>query len=173
MKENELVILMEEYRKLKEEQISRIGFRDNLIYVTLVAIGGIISFVLSNKIDYIVLLVIPWVCLILGWTYLVNDEKISSIGKYIKENLTNTIKPHLTQSPFGWENFHVNDNRRTRRKIVQLLIDEITFILPGAVAILTYCVFQISFSPFIITLMIFEGLLLLYLAIEIINYSKI
>ncbi|WP_187329296.1 hypothetical protein [Halomicronema hongdechloris] len=33
---------------------------------------------MSDPTHYYALLVIPWVCLILGWTYVVNDEKISS-----------------------------------------------------------------------------------------------
>ncbi len=37
---NALSIYLEEYSKLKDEQISRIGFRDNLIYVNLTAVGG-------------------------------------------------------------------------------------------------------------------------------------
>lgn len=57
---------------LKEEQKSRIGFRDNLIYVNLVAVGGILSFALSQLENKHGLLIVPVVCLILGWTYLGN-----------------------------------------------------------------------------------------------------
>ncbi len=62
-----------------------IGFRDNLLYVTLIAFGGIISYAMTAQSHYYAFLILPWVCIILGWTYVVNDEKISAIGKYIRE----------------------------------------------------------------------------------------
>lgn len=71
-----LDIHLREFDKLKSEQIARIGFRDNLIYVTIVAVGGILSFALTSLANYNALLLVPWATLILGWTYLVNDEKI-------------------------------------------------------------------------------------------------
>ena len=62
-----LGVYLREYDKLKDEQASRIGFRDNLLYVTLTVYGALIAFALSNP-DFIHgLLVLPWVCLILGW----------------------------------------------------------------------------------------------------------
>lgn len=75
-----LDIHLREFDKLKSEQIARIGFRDNLIYVTIVAVGGILSFALTSLANYNALLLVPWATLILGWTYLVNDEKIPPSG---------------------------------------------------------------------------------------------
>jgi hypothetical protein len=85
-------VYLQEYEKLKSEQTQRIGFRDNLIYVTLGVFGTVITFAVSSKANYYALLIVPWVCLILGWTYLVNDEKISAIGKYIRLTLAERIK---------------------------------------------------------------------------------
>ncbi|WP_424410253.1 hypothetical protein [Microcoleus sp.] len=42
-----------EYDKLKAEQTQRIGFRDNLLYVTLGLFGTIVSFAASNWANYI------------------------------------------------------------------------------------------------------------------------
>ncbi|NEO10247.1 MAG: hypothetical protein F6K51_33740, partial [Moorea sp. SIO3I8] len=110
-----LQVFMLEYEKLKEEQAQRIGFRDQMIYITLGIFGGILSFALSNKTNSYALLVIPWVCLILGWTYLVNDEKISAIGKYLRLTLTEKIKAQTghtdLESIFGWEIAHRSDRR--------------------------------------------------------------
>ena len=72
--EQTLQILLEEYRTLKAEQGNRIGFRDNLLYVTLGLFGAIASFALSSDENGPAFLVIPWVCFVLGWTYVVNDE---------------------------------------------------------------------------------------------------
>ncbi len=137
-----LEVYLQEYEKLKDEQTQRIGFRDNLLYVTLGVFGGVISFALSNKANHYALLVLPWVCLILGWTYLVNDEKISAIGKYIRLNLVEKIKEQTgntdIESVFGWEIAHRSDERRKRRKIQQMIIDEITFVLSGIVGLLAF-----------------------------------
>ncbi len=66
-----LWVHLNEYVKLKDEQIARLRFRDNLLYVTLVAFGGIISYaIMSDQTQYYyAFLVLPWVCLVLGWTY--------------------------------------------------------------------------------------------------------
>jgi hypothetical protein len=70
-KQQMLEVYLQEYEKLKDEQTQRIGFRDNLLYVTLGVIGAIIAVAIPNKANdnqanYYALLVIPWVCLILG-----------------------------------------------------------------------------------------------------------
>ena len=141
-KESILQVLLAEYDKLKSEQAQRIGFRDNLLYVTLGVFGGVVSFAVSNPSNYYALLVVPWVCLILGWTYVVNDEKISAIGKYIRYKLVDEIR-NLTGSKdletiFGWEIVHRSDYHRKRRKFEQLIVDEITFVVSGVIALLSF-----------------------------------
>jgi hypothetical protein len=131
-------VYLQEYSKLKDEQAKRIGFRDNLLYVTLGLFGGVLSFALGEKANPYALVVLPWVCLVLGWTYLVNDEKISAIGKYIREELVKKISKQADstnikniESIFGWEIAHRSDERRKRRKIEQLIVDEIAFVFSG------------------------------------------
>lgn len=115
-----LNIWLAEYEKLKLEQSKRIGFRDNLLYVTLGVYGGVASFAASNPANYYAFLILPWTCLILGWTYLVNDEKVSAIGRYIRLTLVKNIKEKTGEvapdSLFGWETAHRNDRRRTASK---------------------------------------------------------
>ena len=70
-------------------------------------------------------LLLPWVCLILGWTYLINDEKISAIGKYIRLTLIEKIKECIShhteiESIFDWEIAQRNGRGHRRRKIEQL-----------------------------------------------------
>ena len=120
-----MFVSVEEYDK-----IQRIGFRDNLLYATLGIFGAVVSFALSNPANTYALLVVPWVCLVLGWTYVVNDEKISAIGRYIRLILVEKVKDKLAypevESLFGREIAHRSDPRRGRRKIQQLVIDELT-----------------------------------------------
>ncbi|WP_315788875.1 hypothetical protein [Fischerella sp. JS2] len=145
-----LEVFLQEYEKLKDEQAQRIGFRDNLLYFTLGVFGAIISFAVSNKANYYALLVIPWVCLILDWTYLVNDEKITAIGKYIRLTLVEKIKEQTgntdIESIFGWEIAHRNDQRRRRRKIEQLTIDQITFVFSGISGLIAFWFFSTTTS---------------------------
>ncbi|NJN10091.1 MAG: hypothetical protein HC815_19695 [Richelia sp. RM1_1_1] len=172
-----LDIYLLEYEKLKEEQSQRIGFRDNMIYVTLGVFGGIVSFALSNKINYYALLVIPFVCLILGWTYLVNDEKISAIGRYIRLTLVEKIKQETTsneiESIFGWEIVHRSDKRRRRRKIEQLIIDEITFVFSGICGLVAFWILVQQHHWAIIFLCVMEMVLLIILGIEIFIYADL
>jgi hypothetical protein len=172
-----LEIYFKEYDKLKSEQAQRIGFRDNLLYVTLGLFGIILPFAVSNAANYYALLVIPWVCLILGWTYLVNDEKITAIGRYIRYTLTEKVKEQTghtdIESIFGWETAHRSDNRRKRRKIEQLIIDEITFVLSGMVALISFWLL-ISNAPLAVNILgVIEILLLLILGVEIFIYADL
>ncbi len=177
-KQQMLEIHLHEYEKLKEEQAQRIGFRDNMLYVTIGVFGAILSFALSGgKNNYYAFLVIPWVCLILGWTYLINDEKISAIGRYIRYNLVNKIQeldPDTNiESIFGWETAHRSDKRRLRRKIEQLVIDEITFVLSGIVALLAFWFLVSQPNGTIKILCVVELILLIILGVEILIYADL
>ncbi len=176
-KQKILDVYLQEYNKLKEEQARRIGFRDNMLYVTLGLFGAILSFSVSGQSNYYALLVIPWVCLILGWTYLVNDEKISAIGRYIRYNLVNKIQELNNntdlESIFGWEIVHRSDKRRLRRKIEQLVIDEITFVLSGITALVAFW-FLVSQPSLAVNICgVVELVLLIVLAVEIIIYADL
>ena len=136
-----LDVFISEYEKLKQEQIARIGFRDNLIYATLISLTAVVSIVADDTTRIPVLLVLPMVCIVLGWTYLVNDEKISAIGHYLRFSLSDKISELVKGKDsvlFGWEIAHRSDTRRVSRKIIQFLVDEVVFILPGVAAILVF-----------------------------------
>jgi len=172
-----LEMFFKEYDKLKSEQAQRIGFRDNLLYVTLTLFGTVISFALFNPSHYYALLVIPWICLILGWTYVVNDEKISAIGRYIRYKLVEKVKEHTgytdLDSLFGWEIAHRDDKHRRRRKIQQLIVDEITFVISGAIALSAFW-FLVSQPPIaVLVLSGIELLLLIVLGVEIWIYADL
>lgn len=170
-------VYLKEYEKLKSEQTQRIGFRDNLLYVTLGLFGTIISLAIANKANYYALLVIPWVCLILGWTYLVNDEKITAIGRYIRLTLVEKVKEYTGdpdfESIFGWEIAHRSDNRRRRRKIEQLIVDEITFVFSGVVALVAFWSLVSEVSVGVRVLGWIELILLIVLGVEIFIYADL
>lgn len=172
-----LEVYLQEYSKLKDEQNSRIGFRDNLLYVTLGLFGGISSFALSKPDNSYALLVLPWVCLILGWTYLVNDERISAIGRYLRQELVEKIKKLAgnsdSESFFGWEIAHRSDERRIRRKIEQWVIDEITFVISGAVALGVFWFLEPQLDLRVQIVVAVELVLLTILGVEISLYADL
>ncbi|WP_425443915.1 hypothetical protein [Streptomyces aidingensis] len=72
---------MLEYQAVKDEQRARIGFRDNLLYATLASMAAIIAVAVPSGERVPVLLLLPPVCVLLGWTYLVNDSNIWSTAR--------------------------------------------------------------------------------------------
>ncbi|ESA36630.1 integral membrane protein [Leptolyngbya sp. Heron Island J] len=176
--EHTLQILMEEYRVLKAEQSMRIGFRDNLLYVTLGIFGAIASFALTNANGYAALLVIPWVCLVMGWTYLINDEKITAIGRYVRYDLEKRVAALIGGAAdekylFGWETAHRDDPRRKRRKHTQLFVDQVTFVISGLVALVAFWLLTSSISVFAVILSAMEAVLLIVLGLRITDYADL
>ena len=178
-------LYLQEYTKLKDEQARRIGFRDNLLYVTLALFGTILSFALGEKANPYALLVLPWVSLVLGWTYVVNDQKISAIGRYIRYTLVEKVSDLRgkadegveVESIFGWEIAHRIDKHRRRRKIEQLIVDEIAFVVSGIVALVALAFWnremesQIHCSAQILGWI--ELVLLIILGVEIFIYADL
>jgi hypothetical protein len=132
-------VLLREYDALKAEQIQRISTRDNLIYATLLSMAGVAAATLQAGVPALLLL-LPPACVLLGWTYLVNDQKVSAIGGYIRHRLRPRLESHTGQPVFGWEAEHRRDRRRRGRKVGQLLVDLLTFVGPAAGAIVAYAV---------------------------------
>lgn len=131
-------LLILEYERIKDEQRARIGFRDNLLYATLASMAAVIAVAVQAGVA--LLLILPPVCLLLGWTYLVNDEKISAVGRYIRAEIAPRLQA-LTddQAPvFGWEVAHRSDPRRVSRKYLQLGVDMLTFCGGPVAAVLVF-----------------------------------
>lgn len=171
-----LDVYLNEFDKLKAEQIHRIGFRDNMIYVTLVSVGGVMSFATSETSHLVALLIIPWICCVLGWMYLVNDEKISALGRYIRRQLEHKIREQINMPEvviFEWEVAHRSDKRRVQRKIMQLLVDQITFCASGIISICAFWVMSPVKTTASITVSFIELVVLLILCYQIFIYADI
>jgi hypothetical protein len=164
-------LLLTEYQTVKDEQKTRIGFRDNLLYVTLTVVAAVIAAAAQAE-QSAMLLAIPPVCVVLGWTYLVNDEKISAIGKYVREDLG----PRLTQLAdaervFAWETAHRTDPRRRSRKAVQCAIDLSAFcVVPLAGLAVYWSAGQTS--PGLLVVSVLEALALGGLAAQVVAYAR-
>ena len=167
-------VLLNEYERIKDEQKSRIGFRDNLIYATLASMALVVGAALQGNGNSAMLVLMPPVALLLGWTYVVNDEKISAIGRYVRTDLG----PRLAElvegldEPFGWETAHRSDRRRLSRKYLQLLIDLLLFCVAPAAALVVYWSVGPVHAPVLIVSLV-ETAALAVLAFEIVRYADL
>ncbi len=164
-------LLLAEYQTVKDEQKTRIGFRDNLLYVTLTVVAAVIAAAAQAE-QSAMLLAIPPVCVVLGWTYLVNDEKISAIGRYIRDDLG----PRLTElaraeGAFRWETAHRSDARRRTRKAIQCAIDLLAFcVVPLAGLAVYWGAGQTSAGLLVVS--VFEAIGLVGLAAQVVLYAR-
>ncbi|MFI7409365.1 hypothetical protein ACIBU0_11935 [Streptomyces sp. NPDC049627] len=167
-------LLLAEYQTIKDEQKARIGFRDNLLYVTLAAVAAVIAASAQAK-QASMLLALPPVCVVLGWTYLVNDEKISAIGKYVREDLGPRLaalaEPGGGFQAFGWETAHRGDARRGSRKAVQTVVDLAAFCAVPLAALVVFWVDGGS-GGLMMALSVLEALAVAGLASQVVWYAK-
>ncbi len=175
MKVNNIEFLLVEYDKLKDEQHKRIEFRDHMIYLTLAGIGAVFSFALEKPALDIAFLVLPFMCIVLGWTYLGNDEKISSISNYIKNHLISNIQNNDNDSNrnSNWEQFLNADKKRNQRKFIQLIIDISVFCISGLVSVVCFFVLHPTTFWYHILLATIEVIFLLYLSYQFTLYADL
>ncbi|WP_329620022.1 hypothetical protein OG357_05305 [Streptomyces sp. NBC_01255] len=167
-------LLLVEYQSVKDEQKARIGFRDNLLYVTLAVAAAIIAAAAQAKQTAMLLALAP-VCIVLGWTYLVNDQKISAIGRYVHKELG----PRLTQlsgshgdfSAFGWEEAHRGDARRRSRKTFQCLVDLTAFCVLPLAGLLVFWTGRPG-GLLVIALSALEAIAVVGLGVQIVLYAR-
>lgn len=132
-------LLLVEYEKLKDEQRGRIQHRDNLIYTTIAAASAVIAAAIAARTLALALL-LPPVCVLLGWTYLANDAMVSAAGRYIRDQLA----PRLAEPSgaaelvFGWETAHRTGPRRRARKVMQLVVDLLAFCIAPMTALVAF-----------------------------------
>lgn len=171
-----LSIYLAEYEQLKLEQTHRIGVRDNLIYVMLTVFGTIVSYSLSAPEHYHALLILPWAALVLGWTYLLNDKKVSEIRNYLINNLTPNIRnsiDHKNDSILYWEKFSVEHQLRGLKKIFQLIINLIIFCLSGLSGLALYALKNPLLNNTTLAIIILGAFIMIILAIWFIFFADL
>lgn len=157
-------LALAEYKQIKNEQAARISTRDNLIYVTLVAIAGALTIAHSaHSPGY--LLLVPPVASTLGWTYLCNDHMITAIGRYVRQH------PALTA--MRWESDHPADRRRAVRKTIQLAVDLATFCGSALAALTTFWLAPASHPPLLTAASVIEAAATGALACQFTAYADI
>ncbi|MET8828091.1 hypothetical protein ABZX40_21170 [Streptomyces sp. NPDC004610] len=136
-----LHVLISEYEALKAEQNARIIARDHLMYATLAVFAATAAGVVGAGHAAGLVLLLPPVCIVLGWTYLANDEKVSAIGRYFRTALRPRLAAAIGAAPsdvLAWETAHRGGRLRVSGKYLQLAVDLIMFAVPAMLAPLSY-----------------------------------
>ena len=163
-------VLRDELKVLKDEQRDRIRARDNLIYSLILAIAAVAGG--SKLAGSAVALLLPPVALALGWTYLVNDQKVTAIGCYLRTDLAPRLSALVSADVLRWETAHRGDNRRRQRKGIQLGVDLTVFVVPAATAIAWYWASGPANIPLLLA-SIAEAVTVLIAAWQLIVYADI
>ncbi|BAJ33317.1 MULTISPECIES: hypothetical protein [Kitasatospora] len=159
-----------EYQQTKEEQKSRIAFRDNLPYVTL---GLVAAVLVAGSLSTPLLLLISAATPALGWLYLANDKKISDMGRYIRTSLDPRLGAISQEqvTMFAWEHFHRSDAGRTQRRTIQCAVDLALFTGIPTVA-LAVCWSGGRNSALSLAVSAIEVAAVITLAIHIVKHAK-
>jgi hypothetical protein len=166
----QLDALRDELKTLKDEQRDRIRARDGLVYSVIVAVAAVAGGAKFGG-DGVALL-LPPVALTLGWTYLASYQKISAIGAYLRTDLGPRLSALTGGDALRWESVHRGDRRRRQRKIIQLAVDLVVFVLPAAVAVGWYWVSG-TVSPVLLVASVLEAASVLVAGWQIVAYADI
>lgn len=131
-----------EYKELKQEQRMRMASRDSLsywIFPALAVIGGV---ALSGPGREPLLLLVPLVCIALGWAYLGNDTKVTQISDYIRTELAPALREGDGPAPFGWEVYHRATALRVVAKMIHPLVQLMIFCAPACAALIVFAAMQ-------------------------------
>jgi len=167
-------LLLVEYERIKEEQKTRIGFRDNLLYATLGSMAAVIAAALNAHGRTDLLLLLPPVSVLLGWTYLVNDEKVSAAGRYIRDEIAPRLEliAGADRPVFGWETAHRTDSRRRGRKLLQLGVDLSTFCVAPVAAVVIFWAYGPWSVPLVVVSLV-EMAAVAVLGTQIVRYAEL
>lgn len=130
-----------EYTELKDEQRTRMAIRDQLGYATWAGIGLVLAAgrITGPAASPILWLALPVVVVVLGWTRIQNDLKITRIGQYIREDLAPRVSVLVGEPVFGWETAHNGPGtRRQLRMWCQLIADLTLYTFVPIAALIAY-----------------------------------
>lgn len=166
----QLDVLRDELKVLKDEQRDRIRTRDNLIYSLIVAIAAVAGG--TKFAGSAVALLLPPIAFALGWTYLVNDQKVTAIGHYLRTDLAPRLSALVGADVLRWETAYRSDHRRRQRKGIQLGVDLTVFILPAASAVAWYWATGPA-NPVLLLTSVVEAITMLIAVWQVIAYAEL
>ena len=162
-------LLRDEIKTLKDEQRDRIKQRDSLIYSVIVAVAAVAGG--TRLAGAAVPLLLPPVTLLLGWTYLINDQMVSAIGRHLRTQLAPRLAALAGTEVLLWENIRLLDRRYRQRKTIQLIVDLIAFVVPALVAVVWYWTHAPA-NPALLAVSVVETIAALIAAWQITSYAE-
>lgn len=162
-----------QYGSIKDEQIKRIAFRDNLPYVTIAVTAT--ALVATTKLGMLILLVVPLACTLLGWGCLMNDLKVTQMARCIRERIIPFIEEHAEPGVpvLPWESYYRTEELGRRSRLAcQLAIDMATFCGSAVLALLIYWV-RGDRHPVWLAVSIVETALPLMLAYRMVKLAEV
>jgi hypothetical protein len=96
-------VMLAEYSALQSELDRRANLQWNVVAFQVTSVGVIASLAISRVTDIALLLVIPWVCYVLGNRYILHDYHMKLISRYIRDSLSRRLRGHLE-----WESWKVD-----------------------------------------------------------------
>ena len=162
-------LLRDEVKNLKDEQRDRIKQRDSLIYSVIVAVAAVAGG--TRLAGAGVPLLLPPVTLLLGWTYLINDQMVSAIGAHLRTQLAPRLAALAGTEVLLWENTRLIDRRYRQRKTIQLVMDLFAFVAPALVAVVWYWTHGPA-NPALLAVSVVEAAAALIGAWQITSYAE-
>lgn len=114
-----LLTYLEEYKALRAEQTRRMSNQQNITYILVIVLAGILGFTYQIKpeneeaFNYI-LLITPILSSALVFVYLDHDIMISRVGRYIHEKLREKVAQVISsEDVWEWDEYHVMESRET------------------------------------------------------------
>jgi hypothetical protein len=135
-----LSVLLAQYGALKTEQLDRIRYREHLSYLMVTGSGVLLAFALGGSSHARSVLVLPFFGLILGWTYLLSDMKVSAVGSFLRNvlepELSHDVRARRSHQPLlAWEFRHREEQFYTAQKHFQLALDVLLYAVFPAIAV--------------------------------------
>jgi chromate transport protein ChrA len=142
------------------------------VYATLAAMGLVLAAGLRATTPAGLLLVLPPVVLVLGWTRIANDVKVTHIAAYLRRELAPRFAVLTGQAALGWELAHRADRRRNLRMVCQTVADLVLFTGAPLAALVAYWVTG-PWTPPLVVVSVAEAVLVIGLAGVILAYSGV
>lgn len=134
---------LEEYKSLREETLHRIEVRYQIINLTLIATGALLTIGAADKGPRSALLVYPILSLFLATGYSYNYVMIVEIGKYIREQIEGLDEAGnqkrggaRTLLNLGWADYLKRPHDRIRKLDYIFMFG--LFLVPQAISVLIY-----------------------------------
>jgi hypothetical protein len=161
-----------EYDKLKDEQLERIRARDSMTYATLVVIAAIGSGVLQFHLPEL-LLALPPATVVTGWLRLLDDSKVTQLGRYFATDLSRALRETTgEQDVLAWESGWRTPRRRTR-KIFTLGMDVLMHAGPALIATGCWWAFTHQHHPVYVVAAVIDLVLAALLTWQLIAHADL